>query len=290
MKRIGKTIMVLAVLSACAWQAKAAEANDTLVIENVDKVKIETRDTVQRIVITGSKDDPQLQYEQRIAIPSPSAVQRKMSNVRGFNSIVLSKKPGKKSKWESSLHFHLGFAALTSVPDGYSFKTWSSPEVGLGVSADYYPNGKRNSFSIGLEFNSRGYELKGEKYFLKTNGMLALTPYEAGQSETETQLNVFSLGVPIIYNHWFDEKENWGLSFGAILNFNTGAHASRQYEFEKEEYNVKTKAIGQRPVTVDLIAIISTPVLPIYVKYCPMTMFKDGRGPQMHQLSFGFGF
>ena len=66
MKRIGKTIMVLAVLSACAWQAKAAEANDTLVIENVDKVKIETRDTVQRIVITGSKDDPQLQYEQRI--------------------------------------------------------------------------------------------------------------------------------------------------------------------------------------------------------------------------------
>ena len=112
MKRIGKTIMVLAVLSACAWQAKAAEANDTLVIENVDKVKIETRDTVQRIVINGMKNDPEFHYVQRISIPDSSAVRRTMKSVRDFNKITIKKKDGTQSKWDNSYHVNIGLNTM----------------------------------------------------------------------------------------------------------------------------------------------------------------------------------
>ena len=75
--------IVTAILFGCiATPALAIEANDTLVIEDAKKVKIETRDTVQRIVISGTKEDPDFHYMQRISIPDTNAVRRTLKNTR----------------------------------------------------------------------------------------------------------------------------------------------------------------------------------------------------------------
>ncbi len=290
MKSLKTVLMALAILATWTAKMQAAEKSDTLVMEEVNKVRIETRDTVQRIVISGSKTDPQMQYVQRIAIPDTSAVRRTMTNVKDFNKIVVSKKKGKDSKWETTAHINLGLSTLTSVPDGYSFKLWPSLEFGIGFTADYHPFGRKNTWSIGWAFNGRRYESKDDSYWVKTNDVMALTPYDAAQKETKTSLSVFSLGIPLFYTHTFDNKGDWELSLGAIFNFNTGAHANRHYELDEEEYSVKTKAIGQRVFTVDFMAIIGNPLIPVYVKYCPMDFFKDGRGPKGKQLSFGICF
>ena len=84
-----KLFLALLLAGAAGQTALATETGDTLVLEKVDRVKIETRDTVQRIVISGMKDDPYFQYTQRISIPDTSAVRRKMSDLKGFNKVVV---------------------------------------------------------------------------------------------------------------------------------------------------------------------------------------------------------
>ena len=63
-----KSFLAAVIISCISATAFAETIGDTIVIEKADKVKIETRDTVQRIVITGSKDDPQFHYTQRISM------------------------------------------------------------------------------------------------------------------------------------------------------------------------------------------------------------------------------
>lgn len=281
-----RTLLATVLLSSMAITASAEIVGDTLVIEEVKKVKIETRDTVQRIVISGSKDDSQFQYVQRISIPDTSAVRRTIKSVKDFNKISIDKK---NQKWEGSSHLNIGLNTMTNVPDGYDFKVWPSFEIGLAVTADYRPYGKQNKWSFGLGVYWRNYRSSNDNFWAKdANDCMTLVPYTV-EKDTRTSLQVFSVGVPIMYTHYFDSKQKWGLTLGAIVNWNAIANGYREYELNGEDYEVETKKIGQRPITVDGLVIAHIPSLPdLYCKYCPMTMFKDGRGPKVHQLSFGF--
>ena len=283
------TKTVAAILMAfLAMPLLAAETTDTLVLEDVSKVKIETRDTVQRIVINGVKDDPSFHYMQRISIPDTTAVRRTIKSVRDFNKIDI-KKDGKKTKWSSSVHFNIGLNTMAGAPDGSDFKLWPSFDIGVGSSFDWHPFGKQDAFSIGWGLGYRNYRSSKDTYWKHDNNdEMILLPYNEDQSETKTSLNVFSFQVPLLYTHYFDKKCKWGVTLGGIVNFNCYTRAHREYKYDGEKYDVRTKSLGNRPVTIDLMAQLHTSWLPtLYCKYCPMTFFKDNRGPKMHQLSFG---
>lgn len=285
-----KTTLAAVLMGWVATPALATEVSDTLVIEDVNKVKIETQDTVQRIVINGSKDDPEFHYVQRISIPDSHAVRRTIRSVRDFNRITI-KKNGKPTKWTSTGHLNIGLGTMLDAPDNYKFKVWPSFELGIGLTHDWHPFGKQNEWSIGYGIDWRSYRSDNDTYWTKEGDLLTLTtPYAAKQSETETGLNMFSLQFPLLYTHYFDKHRDWAITLGAIVNWNVYATATREYEENDEEYDVSTKKIGQRPFTVDAYLKITNPVIPIYCKYSPMTFFKDGRGPKMHQLNFGICF
>ena len=290
---MNKTVKTLAAMmfGCFSLPVLATEAGDTIVIEDVSKVKIETRDTVQRIVINGTKEDAAFQYVQRIAIPDTSAVRRSIKSVRDFNKIVI-KKDGKPTKWSSSFHMNIGMNTMLNAPDGYNFKAWPSFEIGFAWTADFHPYGKKNEWSIGLGFDIRQFKSSKSTFWAKdAQNTLVLVDYPAGQTETSTYLSQFSLQVPLLYTHRFDDKGKWKVTLGALVNFNVHAEAIRNYEENGEEFNVTTKKIGARPVTVDGLLVLGTPWLPdLYCKYCPMTFFKDNRGPKIHQLSFGICF
>ena len=254
-----RTLLATVLLSSMAITASAEIVGDTLVIEEAKKVKIETRDTVQRIVISGSKDDSQFQYVQRISIPDTSAVRRTIKSVKDFNKISI---PGKDGK---------------------------DKEFALTFQSDYRPYGKQNVWSIGLGFDWRHYKMNKDKYLYK-DAKDYLTPKAfAGASDTYSSLRIYSLNLPLMYTHYFDSKQKWGLTLGAIVNWNFTAYAYCEYSLGNEDYEVKTRKIGHQPITVDAMAIARIPSFPdIYCKYCPMNVFKDDRGPKMHQLSFGF--
>lgn len=286
--RISKNTMAALLMGMLATPAMATEVSDTLVIEDVNKVKIETQDTVQRIVINGAKDDADFHYVQRISIPDSSAVRRTIRSVRDFNRITV-KKDGKPSKWTTTGHINIGLGTMLDAPDGYDFKVWPSFDLGIGLSWDYHPFGKQNEWSIGWGLGWRMYNMDNDTYWTKgANNFMTLTPYVAGEINRTTMLNVFSLQLPITYTHYFDKKQRWSLGVGAIVNWNVAGTASRSFELNDEDYDIHTNHIGQMPFTFDGILVVGTPWLPdLYVKYSPSKFFRDSRGPKMHQLSFG---
>ena len=281
----------MALLACMTTQARAELVSDTLVIEDVNKVRIETRDTVQRIVINGSKDDSQFHYVQRISIPDTSAVRRSVKSVKDFNKIVIKDKDGKPSKWESSVSAFVGLNTLLSTPKEYDFKLWPSLEIGFNVLADYRPFGKKNVWSIGLSFDWRSYGYDNDQYLDKVNNMLIPRNFSKPQENTSSSLVVTSIGIPLMYTHYFDKKQKLGLTLGAVVNWNCYVRANRNYEEGDTEYEASVKKIGEHPITIDGIVIAHIPSFPeLYCKYSPIKLFKDGRGPEANQLSFGLYF
>ena len=290
--KTNKKLFAALLFGCIAMPTMATEVSDTLVIDDANKVRIETRDTVQRIVISGMKNDPEFHYVQRISIPDTSAVRRTIKSVRDFNKITIKKKNGEESKWSHSFHLNIGLNTMLDAPTDpykYEFKLWPSFELGFGFHHDWHPFGKHNEWSIGWGLNWRNYQMSKDTHWEKVNDRMMLTEFAQGQTNTGTSLQTFSLQVPLLYTHYFDKEQEWGVSLGAIVNWNVYAVGQREYEYQNEDYQVTTKKIGQRPFTVEGIIQVHTSwfIPTFYCKYCPMTFFKDDRGPKMHQLTFG---
>ena len=282
-----KKLLFSAALLLASIGMQAETVGDTLVIKDVDKVTIVTNDTVQHLKLRGADFSSKFKYDQRIAISSPEAVRREFSSMKDFNKIKLTKnKKDKKGAWDMSAHFNVGYNTMTGTPSGYSFKVWPSWEIGLALTADYYPYGPKNSWSIGLGVDWRNYRSSSSKRWKKTDTReMVVEDYPTNYSDRTTSLYTFSLQIPILYTHTFDADGNWQLTLGAFVSFNTGAHATNSYtdDIDNTEYDQHIYKIGQRPVTIDFFVSFSN----LYLKYCPMTYFRDNRGPKGHQLSFG---
>ncbi len=261
--------------SIISFSAYAETMGDTLVIENVKRVKIETRDTVQRIVINGAKDDPYFHYTQRVSIPDTSAVRRTIKSVKNLNKVPLLKKKEGKNSVDVAMHLLLGLNTMVGAEGGWSFKLFPAFEVGLMAQADWHPYGEKNVWSLGFGIDWRNYRLSNN------------CDYMADLDGHTVTLHEFSLQVPLMYTHYFTDKHGWGFSLGAIANFNTGAHMRDIYSIENNDYTVKTKGIGQRKVTFDGIFVLHNPAIDLYCKYTPMKFFRNECGPKMQQLSFG---
>ena len=133
--------------------------------------------------------------------------------------------------------------------------------------------------------------MSDDYHFDKIDNYITPVPFNTTYSDRGTSMDVFSLQIPLFYTHYFGEQTKWGFTLGAFVNFNTGAHVNQHYTIGDDKFNIDTGKIGQRPVTVDGIVMLRTPwLLDFYCRYCPMKYFRDGRGPSMHQLSFGVCF
>ena len=163
-------------------------------------------------------------------------------NAQESGDSVKSKKIDKikicKSKYEDSMkgevdlsfRLNVGMNTMTGAPDDYSFKIWPSWDFGMAVTADWFPFGARNSWSIGLGVNWRKYRSGKDTYWVKGEGnAMMLTPYAEGLDHHKTTLHVFSLQVPVLYTHYFDDDQDWYVTLGALINFNTGAHTTSTF-------------------------------------------------------------
>ena len=285
-----RLLLALLLTLGCSTGARATATGDTLVVEQAERVRIETRDTVQRIVISGMKDDPEFHYVQRIAIPDTSAVRRRFTRIGDFNKVVIAPREGKEKTLMISPHLYFGLGTMTGAPDGYSL--FPSFEFGVGFTADWHPFGRKNMWSAGLMFAVNSYNHSSDRYWTTdADGVLQLVPFSDDQSHTNGSLSMARLQLPLAYTHRFGSQNRWRLTLGAMLNWNFALSASRSYKYQDESYSVSSNFSGCRPLTVDPFVVFDAPYLPaIYCRYSPMTFFRDGRGPAMHELHFGLLF
>ena len=73
-----------------------------------------------------------------------------------------------------------------------------------------------------------------------------------------------------------------------MVNWNFYNRIRNSYEIGDEEFDISTKNIGIRPVTVDVLGVLHfADDFGVYVKYSPMSAFKKDRGPEFKALTIG---
>lgn len=251
-------------------------------ISDVRVIEINNRDV--EVYFMASGENPM-----QFTFPLPDPSNREVKSYRGTKNIDFSIKLAQKgkSKW-SLISDGLGFGWITPVnatpalPSsmGRSFEAvWN---VILGVRWSYGPH----SLTTGLGINWRNYVLNSSRYFHKNyDETITLNEYSAGMKKGRSTLYSFALQIPLLYNINFGR--HFSFAAGPIVNFNTGGNIETKYKFESRDYTVKTYNIHQKPVTVDLMGVISWSGIGLYARYAPMKVLRSSTGLDFSAFSTG---
>ncbi len=190
-----------------------------------------------------------------------------------------------------SIHGFIGVNIPTNVPEGFDFAPFRSWEFDLTFAQyDYTPNDKKTTLSAGLGFGFRFYTLSGHDNMLfKDNGMIKVAKRDGEMSDLSARISTLNFNILLLVKQRFSSK--FAISAGAMVNWNFYNRIRNSYEIGDEEFDISTKNIGFRPITVDVLGIMHFPSdFGVYVKYSPMSSFKKDRGPEFKALTIGLYF
>lgn len=189
------------------------------------------------------------------------------------------------------LGFGLATPIKTNVP--MSGSMWRNMEITWNMILGLKMSHRNHSVSMGLGLHWQNFTIKNGNYFHKNSDRtITLQPFEEGQTKGSSELNFFSLQVPLIYRINFGHKHRCAFHLGPVLNFNTGAHITTKYKADGSDVKITTGDLRQRKVTVDAIAVFSYYGIGVYARYSPMKRFNTSTGLEFGSFSTGimFGF
>lgn len=203
---------------------------------------------------------------------------------------VEQKKDSVKKESALSLHFGAGVSFPLNLDADYSFVPMRSLEFMFGLSYDYTPKDRLQTYSVGIAGIWRNFGLHSGQYFGKTDdGYVDVASFPEGTKSRASRIHVYSFAIPLMFTQKFGHKSHYSFSFGPIVCFNSGSINSH-YTIGDTDYNASTRHIGTRPVTVDIMGVFRAYGFGLYCKYSPMSVFKLDRGPKFQSLSFGLYF
>lgn len=146
----------------------------------------------------------------------------------------------------------------------------------------------RHSISSGLGFNLKNFHLKNGNYFHKeSDGKISILPFSNNEEKGVSNLSVFSLQMPILYDIRLSRSGSFGIAAGPIVNFNVHGELSTNYHHGDTRHHITTVHIGQRPVTVDLMGVVRYSPFALYVRYSPMKVLKKSAALDFGSFSTG---
>ena len=280
-----------------AYTAMWAADNDTVVINKPTKVTVITNDSLQKIIVKGQESDSSYVYRNTIQMVDSNYVSQTTIDRDDWSLIpkvaVTKNDSCKGTLVEGTAHLGIGFQSVANASAGTNFKLLRSTDyffVPLQFDVHLRGHGRRsrNILSLGIGLNWRTYCMKGDMRLMKNEeGRVVLSSYPEGSKPGHSQVNIFSLSFPLLYQHRFGH--GWGFKVGPVFNWNTYGRLKTVYDKDGGEYTFKEKSIGQRRWTIDCLLVLKNPVIPLYVRYSPMNVLK-GTDVEFQSLSFGLCF
>ena len=190
-----------------------------------------------------------------------------------------------------STHIAVGVNVPTGAPDGYKFAPFRSWNIDFTLAQfDYQPKRGKQTYSIGVGLGWHNYSLKkNDTYFVKDeHNVVGLATAPANMKKDYSRLHEMAIIVPVLFNQSFSDK--FSLSLGAQVNFNVKGRLNWGYTSGDDSYDITTKGIEYKVVTLDLMAIFHVNDGGFYVKYNPISPFKKDKGPDFKYLALGIYF
>lgn len=288
-----KNLIVLAIAAMPLLAHAAVNDNDTVVIKNPKKVTVITGDSIQKIIVKGKENNDNYEYTNTILLVDSNYVSNTEINkdTWSLRSVLPSVSvSGSKCNSHSELAVGdmplIGFSAPKHTASGTDFSTFSSWEIAVPfLACNYFFDKKKHAgFSLNMYLDWRNYRMTGDMRFVKNEkGNVELSPYPEGTKPKFSRIKVFSVSGALLFNTFFSKK--WGLALGPVVNFNTYASIKTRYSKDGGKFKEVDKHINQRKVTFDMMGIIFTPEVDLYLKYSPNDVLKDG--VRFRSLTFG---
>lgn len=199
-------------------------------------------------------------------------------------------KKADKYKLNDFLDLDVAFGAVAPLggPDNISFGL-RPHEWTLGLRYKFSPKKSLQTYSVGLWCKWARYTLKGDELFYRDDATkeVLVDKFPDTASDKYASIHIFSLSVPFFVTQRLGKKSDWKLTLGPVLNFNVKGSLASSYEVGDYEYENYVKGIKYRPVTIDIMGMVTYKEVSVYFKYAPMNVLKKDKGPQFHSLSFG---
>lgn len=223
---------------------------------------------------------------------SSSGLNRTVGSYRGterFLDMGVTFARNGKTKWSViSSGIGIGWVTPVSSNAGMDISMGKSVELTWANVIAVQMSHGQHRVSLGLGLDWRNMVTHGGSYFEKAaDGEIVMSPYGDGVRDRRSRIKIFSLQMPLLYGFDFGKKHRWGVTLGPVVNFNTSASIKTSWREGDREYSVKTRHIGQRPVTVDVMGAVNYGCLGVYVRYAPMNMLKDSTGMKFGCFSTG---
>ncbi|MBQ9215654.1 MAG: outer membrane beta-barrel protein [Prevotella sp.] len=286
--------MMLLAITATANATDIAD-NDTLTINKPAKVRIITGDSIQKIKVYGREGDDKYTYESSIELVDSNYVSETNINKDNWTFDFVKRHSGNLGypleKKSISSRIGIGLCSAIEADEGISVSTGSSWEIFWTIAAyEYYAYGKKDGFSVGFGLDWRNYRMTGFNYFSKANeGTISVEKYPVGTEPDFSRIKVFSLQIPLMWQHRFNKR--WSFALGPVINFNTYASIKNKYtDANGEKHKDVLKHIHQKPFTIDLMAELNIlNEFSVYCKYSPMNILNSDYSNKGNFQSLSFG-
>ncbi len=180
-----------------------------------------------------------------------------------------------------------GWNILTNTSDGMKSRFFRSREFLIGLRYKYTPKKALQTYSVGLWAKWSRYAQDDRMFVKDNNSVVSVSDFPTGTSSRRSCINIFSLSIPFFFTQKFGHKSDWSVTLGPVLNINMRGRINNEYEVGDEDFDINTKGIKYRPVTVDLMGMVTYKRVSIFCKYSPMTVLKKDMGPQFHAVTLG---
>jgi len=181
----------------------------------------------------------------------------------------------------------IGWGIMTNKPEGAKSNFFRSRDFIIGLRYRYTPPKALQTYSVGLWAQFSRYALDDKMFYKKSDNVVDVKNFAEGTSNQRSCINIFSLSVPFFFTQKFGQNSNWSVTLGPVVNFNLRGRVNNDYDIGDDNFDINTKGIEYRPVTVDLMGVLKYKGVGVYCKYSPMSVLKKDMGPQFKSVTLG---
>lgn len=292
MKTIQLTI-ALAALFAGNVAATATEQDTVKIIDNPHRVVITEDSTGSHIQILGEEQNKGFAYNYDVS-HSPDANVRVEQKKHDWDlRFPFQKKEFSGtcfSHWSIVLNGIYGGFGWAHVEDGY---TMLQDNIGheyewgiLNLVGLEYSTGHGQVLSLGFGLESRRYHMHNIElqFFKNDEAKIDVTHFPELARHRNSDLNLFTLQFPLMFRQGVGD---FTFCVAGIMDVNTGGNLVNKYRLDEIDYKVKTRHIGQRKVSFDVMGAVSYKGLGLYVRYRPQSILEADAGAKISTLSAG---
>lgn len=189
--------------------------------------------------------------------------------------------------------FGMGFANFAGDGDGIDLKSGNSLEYNLNFMEFSFPFSRYQwAVVTGAGMRWSRYRLDSNAYFKQVDGNTVLVDAPEGIHYSASKLNITSVTIPLLLE-WqtpkYRRKPRFFVSGGVeavIKTISSSKVVYRDVEGEKHKEKMD-RGMTLRPVTMDFLFQVGVGCIGAYVKYSPMSLFENNKGPKVQPVALG---